>query len=129
MSYQTFILLPPDSGASLPRAHEALHQSGALGGPNLTLKTDHVAIDSAGWRLCIRLVSGAHIVEESRDIALRYGSKREDRDDLARRDTRFELDGDTDTDMEHFNDYLLAVERLAESFGWVAFECHTEEFV
>lgn len=129
MSYQTLILLRRDSGASLRRACESLEQSGAFHASILSLRSDHIALDFADWRLSIRLASGAHVIEESRDIVQRYGSDRDDQAVLATCDTRFELDGGADPDMEHFNDYVLIVERLTDAFRGVAFECHTEQFV
>lgn len=129
MSYRTLILLAPDSGASLDRAYECLHSAKAFQNTSVSINPDHIAIVSGTWGLRIRLNTGEDVLQESQEIVRRYGSVQADPSRLAAIDTRFELESDPDPDMEHFNDYLLAVESLTRAFNGIAFECHTEQFL
>jgi len=131
MSYQALILLPSNSGASLDATHDRLRSSGAFDRTGLTLTRtpDSIELAMGHWHLVIGLASGPHVLEESREIAQRYGAARGDQALLASCDTRFELESDADPEMEHFNDYALVVEHLTAVFHGVAFDPRAGEFI
>jgi hypothetical protein len=131
MSYQALIMLPPDSGASLNAAYARLRSSGSFDSTSLTLAStpNSIELTSGRWHLVIGLASGPHVLEESREIAQRYGAARSDQTLLASSDTRFELESDADPEMEHFNDYVHMVEHLTAAFQGVAFDPRAEEFL
>jgi hypothetical protein len=131
MSYEALILLPPHSGASLNAAHASLRSSASFDDTTVTLTStpDSVELTSGRWHLVIGLASGPHVLEESREIAQRYGAARGDQALLASCGTRFELESDADSEMEHFNDYVLVVEHLTAAFHGVAFDPRAGEFI
>ena len=53
-----------------------------------------------------------HVLEESKEIAEQAGQQHPAREQIASCTCRFEMSGDDDPDMDHFNDYLFVGEAL-----------------
>ena len=65
--------------------------------------------------------SGAEVLDESKDIAEKFAAGRADRDVIAACDRRFEVSADADEDMNYFNNWLIATERLQELVDGIVF--------
>jgi hypothetical protein len=81
---------------------------------------DTLVVSSAGWEIHLALNESPTVLEESREMAERIGGA-EDANDIAVCARRVELSSDIpDLEMEHFNDYLLAIEVLQSFKGLIA---------
>jgi hypothetical protein len=70
-----------------------------------------------------------HVIEESAEIASRFGNAHPNQQRIAACRCRFSTSGDNDPDMMHFNDYLFVGEAL-ERLGVVyRFDQSTAEFM
>lgn len=118
LGYGAFVYLPPGSGATLDQAAERL----AAAFPNARVEREQarLLLSVGGWTLSAGLVSGPRVAAEAAAVAGqvaaddpgagRFGGE-------AAWATRFELRTEPDPDMDHFNDYLVAAETLAEPYG------------
>jgi hypothetical protein len=116
--YSAFGLLTPDSDFTMTEAAKRLSAKF----PSFTVesKADSLVVSSADWEIHLTLNESPTVIEESRDIAEHIGGA-EDAQDIAGCGRRVELASDIpDPDMEHFNDYLLAVEVLQTFKGLIA---------
>ena len=112
--YSAFGLLTPDSDFTMAEAARRL----TARFPTFAVehKADAIVVSTAAWEIHLTLNESAAVLVESREIAELIGGT-EDGQDIAACARRVELASDTpDPEMEHFNDYLLAVEVL-QSFG------------
>ena len=90
--------------------------------PSFQIKQEGNSIlaTSSDWELHLTLNESPEVLDESREMAERIGGA-EDAKDLASCARRVELGSDiSDPMMEHFNDYLLAVEALRSFNGLIA---------
>jgi hypothetical protein len=77
-------------------------------------------VSSTDWEIHLTLNESTTVLDESREMARHIGGS-EDAKDLAACARRVELASDVpDREMEHFNDYLLAVEVLQSFKGLIA---------
>ena len=65
--------------------------------------------------------SHADVLEESKEIAEKFAEGRADRDLIAACDRRFEVSADADDDMDYFNNWLIATERLRDLVDGIVF--------
>jgi hypothetical protein len=116
--YRAFGLLKPDSDFTMNEAARRL--SARFPTCTVELKTDTIAISSADWEIHLVLNESPAVIEESREIAGHIGGS-EDAQDIAACGRRVELGSDMpDPEMEHFNDYLQAIEVLQSFQGLIA---------
>jgi len=81
---------------------------------------DKIVARAADWEVHLVLNESAEVLAESREIAGHIGGAA-DAKDIAACSRRVELSSDEpDPTMEHFNDYLLAVEVLQSFQGLIA---------
>jgi hypothetical protein len=79
-----------------------------------------IVVAAADWEIHLTLNEAAEVLDESREMAGHIGGA-EDAKDIAGCARRVELASDTpDPEMEHFNDYLLAIEVLQSFKGLIA---------
>jgi hypothetical protein len=116
--YAAFGLLKPDSDFTMAEAAKRL----AAKFPSFKVAelSGAVVLSSADWEIHLSLNEAPTVLEESREIAGHIGGAA-DAKDIAACARRVELGSDTpDPDMDHFNDYLLAVEVLQSFKGLIA---------
>jgi hypothetical protein len=116
--YRAFGLLKPDSDFTMMEAARRL--SARFPQHTVEQKDDTIALSSVDWGIHLVLNESPAVVEESREIAAHIGGS-DDAQDVAACSRRVELGSDTpDPEMEHFNDYLLAIEVLQSFQGLIA---------
>src|SRR5271166_4097553 len=116
--YSAFGLLKPDSDFTMTEA--ARRVSARFPSFTVEQKAETIVVSSADWEIHLTLNESPTVLDESRDIAERIGGA-EDAKDIAVCARRVELASDIpDPEMEHFNDYLLAVEVLQSFKGLIA---------
>ena len=116
--YSAFGLLKPDSDFTMVEAAKRLSAKF----PSFTVeqKTDTIVVSSADWEIHLTLNESPAVLDESREMAGHIGGK-DDAKDIAACARRVELASDIpDPEMEHFNDYLFAVEVLQSFKGLIA---------
>jgi hypothetical protein len=123
LGYGAFVYLPAGAGATLDQAAERL--TAAFPGAEVVREQARLLLSLGGWHLSVGLVAGPRVAAEAAAVAGRVAA-----DDpgaasfggapdtgQAPWNTRFEVRTEPDLDMEHFNDYLVAAESLAEAYG------------
>lgn len=87
--------------------------------PNITVKANSIFLTWPSYRFEIHKSTMPHVVLESKEIADRFGKCRPDSKQIASCAVRFEIKGEDDPNMAHFNDYLYigeAAERLGKVY-------------
>ena len=116
--YSAFGLLKPDSDFTLKEAAQRLAAKFPLFAVEQT--ADAIVVSDAEWEIHLTLNESPAVLDESREIARHIGGA-EDAKDIALCARRVELASDIpDPEMDHFNDYLLAVEVLQSFEGLIA---------
>jgi hypothetical protein len=117
--YRAFGLLQPHNDFDLDTAAARLAER--LAGSSSRRDGEVVTISKGNWEMYLAVVSGPHVVTETIGITDRLaGFEREEAEALASSNKRIEIWTDTpDPFMEHFNDYLTAVEVLKSFKGVV----------
>jgi hypothetical protein len=116
--YTAFGLLKPDSDFTMTEAAKRL--AAKFTSFKVVEQADAVVLSSANWEIHLRLNDAPAVLEQSREIAGHIGGA-EDAKDIAVCARRVELASDIpDPDMDHFNDYLLAIEVLQSFKGLIA---------
>jgi hypothetical protein len=116
--YRAFGLLKPDSDFTMAEAARRL----STRFPKYTVErtVDTITVSSPDWEIHLVLNETPAVLEESGEIAAHIGGD-EDAQDIAACGRRVELSSDTpDPEMDHFNDYLLAIEVLQSFQGLIA---------
>jgi hypothetical protein len=116
--YSAFGLLTPDSDFTMTEASRRL----AAKFPSFAVaqKADGIVVSDADWEIHLTLNESPTVLEESRTIAGHIGGS-EDARDIAACARRVELASDIpDPEMDHFSDYVLAVEVLQSFKGLIA---------
>jgi len=133
MLYEALILLPNNSNWTAITLAEALagsYRRDPTGQPSIVVSPEQqeMRISWQEWSLYLRLAAGGHIREEGEEIMTLYSVEKQDTG-LIPSDTRLELNSDPDDSMDHFNDYILSVERLINVTGGIAFEPGSMQFL
>ncbi len=116
--YSAFGLLRPDSDFTMAEAARRL--SAKFPSCAVDQQADSTVVSSANWEIHLTLNDTPAVLEESRTMAERIGGA-DDAKDIALCARRVELASDVpDPEMEHFNDYLLAIEVLQSFKGLIA---------
>ncbi|MBA4190745.1 MAG: hypothetical protein C0467_22395 [Planctomycetaceae bacterium] len=118
--YRAFGLLLPKNDFDLDAAGARL--AAKIAGSTAARNASVVTISKGNWSINIAEVQGAHIPDETVGITDKIaGFERDDVEVLATTDRRIEVwTDDPDPFMEHFNDYLFAVEVLKSFKGVIA---------
>jgi hypothetical protein len=116
--YSAFGLLKPDSDFTLAEAAKRLRVK--FPAFKVDQNADGVVVASGDWEIHLTFNDSPAVLEESRVMAGHIGGA-VDGKEIALCARRVELASDvTDPDMNHFNDYLLAVEVLQSFKGLIA---------
>lgn len=116
--YSAFGLLTPDTNFTMAEAARRL--TAKFPSFAVEQKTDTIVVSSADWEIHLTLNESPTVLDESRETAGHIGGA-EDAMDIAACARRVELASDIpDPEMDHFNDYLLAVEVLQSFKGLIA---------
>ena len=116
--YSAFGLLTPDSDFTMTEAAKRL--SAKFPSFPVEQNADTIVVASADWEIHLSLNESSTVLEESREIAGHIGGA-EDAKDIANCARRIELFSDMpDPEMNHFNDYLFAIEVLQSFNGVIA---------
>ena len=116
--YSAFGLLTPDSDFTMTEAAKRL--SAKFPAFAVEQQADAIVVSSADWEIHLTMNDTPTVLEEARAMAERIGGA-EDAKDIDACTRRGELASDIpDPQMEHFNDYLLAVEVLQSFHGLIA---------
>jgi hypothetical protein len=116
--YTAFGLLKADSDFTMAEAAKRL--TAKFPSFKVVSEADAVVLSSADWEIHLHLNDSPAVLEESGEIARHIGGA-EDAKDIAGCACRVELASDIpDPEMDHFNDYLLAVEVLQSFKGLIA---------
>ncbi|MBA4062830.1 MAG: hypothetical protein C0501_03825 [Isosphaera sp.] len=118
--YRAYGFLSPGAAFDLDAA--AARLVARIPGSSSARSGDAVTVSQGGWELYVAVVQGPHVPDETVGITDRLaGFDRAEAEALAQSDRRVEVWTDTpDPFMEHFNDYLSAVEVLKSFPGVVA---------
>ncbi|MBE9208056.1 hypothetical protein IQ244_16295 [Nostoc sp. LEGE 06077] len=133
MSYNALALIAPDCGITLQDAeiklvnffnHDPTKPSMSVshGENRLTLSFDR-------WALYIYLDMEPSVLQESQEMANRFGQHHPDKEIIATCNSRLEISSDTDENMDHFNDYVLSIEQLGKIPGIFVLEMAGLEFI
>jgi hypothetical protein len=128
-AYQAFGFPPSNVDISLPELRDAF--AARLPAARVELAGGTVRIVWPGFELEVTLAEGAHVLEEAREIASVFPLGIVDRAKIATCARRFEIAsiGD-DPEMQHFNDYAIAIETLQEVVrGIVAWDPQSGEVI
>src|SRR5262245_24061317 len=113
--YDTLIMLKPDASFTVDELHAIVGDVMKTGAAAVEREGSLVNVTAGSGSLDIAWHNEAHVVEESNEIAERFGVPSQG----CR--ARFEMAGD-DPEMELFNNYLLINERLQETGKFVIFD-------
>ncbi|PQO26639.1 hypothetical protein [Blastopirellula marina] len=134
MSYSQMILLtsaePMDlgqivehlAGEFATQAEIVIHASTTADGSTF------LELQKGDWSIAVSYESGDIVAEESQEIARLYAEFRPDRDEIAACRQRIDVVTTADPEMEHFNDFVLLLERLEKLPGAVLFDPENETF-
>jgi hypothetical protein len=116
--YSAFGLLKSDSDFTLAEAARRL--AAKFPAFEVAQNADGIVVSNADWEIHLTMNESGTVLDESREIAGHIGGA-DDALDIAGCARRVELASDTpDPMMEHFNDYLTAVEVLQSFTGLIA---------
>lgn len=113
--YDTLIMLKPDESFTVDELHALVFDAMRTGSAAVEREGGRVRVTAGSGSLDIAWHNAAHVVEESIEIAERFGVPSQG----CR--ARIAMAGD-DPDMELFNDYLLINERLQATGKFVIFD-------
>lgn len=133
MSYTASVLLAPGTHISLQDAKVKLLNFFSNDRAQYPVSTEHndnrLVLTLGNWSLYIHLNSGPQVLQESQEMAEAFGQNHSNRAVIATCDSRLEITCTPDKNMEHFNNYILALEHLSSISGVFVFEDATQEFV
>lgn len=120
--YRAYGLLLPNTDFNLDTAASRLVAK--IAGSTSTRNGNIATVTKGNWSLNIADVTGDHIPNETVGITDHIaGFERDDAEQLAKSNRRVEVwTDDPDPFMEHFNDYLFAVEVLKSFAGVIAID-------
>lgn len=118
--YRAFGLLQPNTDFDLDAA--AARLVAKIAGSSASRAGDTVTVAKGNWTIYLALATGPHIPAETVGITDKIaGFDQAEAEVLATSDRRVEVwSDDMDPHMEHFNDYLFAVEVLKSFMGVTA---------
>jgi len=130
--YESLILLDPDVDITPEQLATELRRfyGGKDWAPEeLTVRGQSLLLRWPGYLFEVARESVPHVLDESAEIAAKYGAAHPDRARIARCTKRFCTQADDDPDMEHFNDYLFVGEALARLGKVYRFDQSSCEFM
>ena len=119
-TYKAVVFIADDSDFTVARAAERLRS--LRGVPNLhvqEISENELCASFGGWQLRLLAGSDPYVSEEAREVAAECPGYRNASAVAGCRRMASVWSYDPDPGMDHFNDYLLAVEALVDSFRGV----------
>jgi hypothetical protein len=131
--YKLLILAPAETSPSLKKLKEAISTQFASFTPPqnvaLSIRGNTLTVTVNKFRFFIGFSCEPHVLQESREIAERFGAQHPERAAIAAISCRFELSSGVKNAMDHFND-MIFICHAAESIGPVyIFDPRAKEFV
>jgi hypothetical protein len=130
--YESLILVDPDVTITAEQLAAELRRfyQGKAGAPaEIAHAGQDVRLRWPGYLLEVGRSSVPHVLIESQELALKFAREHPARDRIASCTCRFEVSGDDDPDMEHFNDSLYVGEALSRLGSVYRFEQASCEFL
>lgn len=125
--YQSFALISPQSNFSWDALDREFRRR--LAGMRIVRSGTRLRLGDGAWELKFVLNNAPAVLQESQEIAQRFGQGRPDRDVIATCATRLEISGDADPRMDHCNDYILATECLKAFTGVFLFDTAGQDWM
>jgi hypothetical protein len=123
--YETSILIHPSTPVTRDELLNSISQFyGKSKGvaPQIAARgTSGIRIQFPGFGFSIVKDGASHVIEEAKEISTRYGTATGKQHRISDCNTRFDVQGDDDPDMEYFNDYLYIIEaaqKLGEAYAF-----------
>jgi hypothetical protein len=130
--YEGLALVDPDESIT-PDALAAELRRFYAGKPDapeaISVVEEEVRLEWRGYVLVAGLSAAPHVAEESAWLVEQVAPAHPSRERIARCPSRFEISGDPDPDMLHFNDYLFVGEALARLGRVYRFDQASGEFL
>jgi hypothetical protein len=130
--YEALLLIEPSTALTIEnlRAELAKFYKAVPEKPgSIQLSGSEIQLVWPDFTLIVSYSDSPHVIEESRAIAKQFAQAHEARERIQQCWARFEVAGNDDPAMEHFNDYLFIVE-AAQRLGTVyAFDPISGEFI
>ena len=119
-SYSAVAFISDESDFAIPVAADRLSSWPGLSSVRIEIVSNReLHLLFQGWRLRIAVEKGGYVPEEARELAEAHSDYRHARE-VARCNRMASIwSEDNDSDMNHFNDYLLTVEALVDAFRGV----------
>lgn len=127
--YESLNLVDPDSNITIDALLEELQRFYAAdkhAPKSITGASSTITLRWPDYEMVVTRERLPNVLEESQEIAGRFGTAHEKRERIALCDCRFVTRGDDDPDMLHFNDYLFigeALERLGTVYRFDQSAC------
>jgi hypothetical protein len=131
MAYELIALLTDKAAVTLGQLSHELRQKFSSDPQAEILLQDeaNLVVRWTEWAFRIAYEADPNVLEESREIAERYGASRPDESLLAACRRRITVMGDADPNMDHFNDYLFIEEVLMKLPGVILFDPQEKAFI
>jgi hypothetical protein len=125
--YECFALIAPQSNFSWDGLDREFRKR--LAGLHIVRSGTRLKLGDGAWELKLLMNDAPAVLQESQEMARRFGEGRADRDVIATCATRLEIQGGADPRMNHCNDYILALECLEVFTGVFLFDANGQEWI
>jgi hypothetical protein len=120
MAYHAFALIHADSDIDFAVITDRL--TDRLRHMKVLRVGSSIQVFYRGWTINLNFVAAPHVVAESGEIAGNFAEGRPDRTKISGCNTRIEITGDVDPDLDHFNDYVGVLDVLSRFDNIVLFD-------
>jgi hypothetical protein len=130
--YEGLVLIDPDSAISpedLARELRRFYAGDAEAPFDIAVFGGEVTLRWPDFVFVAGFSAEPHVREESAELAEQFAARHPDRERIARCAERFELSGDSDPELLHFNDSLFVGEALRRLGRVYRFDPLTEAFL
>ena len=130
--YECLVIVDPatDIPVDLVAAELRRFYAGKPDSPSeLALEGDLIELRWPGYTLSVGRSSLPHVLEESQGIASEFAGEHPARERIGLCSSRYEVVGEDDREMQHFNDYLFIGEVLARLGTVYRFESTSSQFL
>lgn len=93
------------------------------------LQPNELIFSVNGFKFYIRHHCGDIVSAESKEMAERFAKGRDDADEIASVNCRFEVSSDDDLSMDHFNDFVFLMEAIEKAGGVYIFDPASSAFM
>ena len=93
------------------------------------MQSGQLVLSVNGFKFYINHHCGDIVSRESKEMAERFAKERDDADEIASANCRFEVSSDDDRSMEHFNDFVFLMEAAEKAGGVYLFDRASSAFM